>query len=255
MGWILSLLGDVGPAAAVCDYPQCGRVSTHSYLQRPHAVMHGGCYIASTSNKIYCPDCKEALGKGHGTDDQKSKWTFSWWISEKDVSDLPVCGSEQYWAVEGKGKMQRKGLALEHGGNVKGAGKVWEDGGKGKGKGKDGNGKAPPPGLSAQGSSGSQYKIYDDQDCVEEIQKMQGQLTTLGAVAADTSSELSSRFDVIEKNMGLIKESLELVLSNQLYLATKMKRSGAIAKSFGDSDCFDGVSGVTIVDHIVESPR
>ena len=83
---------------------------------------------------------------------------------------------------------------------------------------------------------------------------MQGQLTTLSAVAADTSSELSSRFDVIEKNMGLIKESLDLVLSNQMYLATKLKRSGVIAKSLGDSDCFDGVSDVTIVNHVVESP-
>ena len=235
MGWLLSPIGERGPAAAICDYWNCGRVTTYSYMEKQEAVVSAGCYIASTSNKIYCPECKNALGKGCGTDEQKSKWTCEWWITEERVAELPVWGIPTFWV--GKGK---------DGGNGKGKGKVGKDDGNVIGKGKDLGDRRNAKGQAGKGdnAAGSQdvpftAKIHDDDDVVEEIQKMQTQLTTLSDVAADQSSELSSRFAAIDKNIDLIKESLELVLSNQVYLVTKMKRSRLIPKSIGDSDFFD----------------
>ena len=82
-------------------------------------------------------------------------------------------------------------------------------------------------------------KIYDEDDCMEEIQNIQKQLKDLSEGTGAAAVQLTRRIANIESTATQVNETLQNILSSQLYLVKKLKRNRVVPKSMGDSDIFE----------------
>ena len=168
-------------------------------MDKKDAQAAAGSYHTTTKSNVYCPTCKEEMGLGIGTKAQFSLWRSGTFLTSAGVKQLRVFGREDYWKTRDDGEVDEE---------------VDEE-------------------------VVEQVKINDDDDCMEEIQNIQKQLKDLSEGTGVAAARLTRRIANIESNVEQINETLQHILSSQLYLVKKLKRNRVVPKSMGDSDIFE----------------